>query len=616
MTNSSDTSTLPSSPQQQQQPKEDNVRVVIRCRPLLEDLEANEEAVVRVDQPSQTIQVNNSRRTFTYDHVFGADSTQDELYDRSARHIVDCVLQGYNGTIFAYGQTGTGKTFTSSGISERSFEHIFEHIGASAGDHKFLVRASFYEIYNEEIRDLLVVAAKDGKSPAKALPLMKKKGPSGPANRSLKLKETKEGAVVIKDLSYFVVNSVEDLKRLKAAGDRQRACGATKMNQRSSRSHTIFTITIETTVVSSSKKLEKSSSKEIAPLAAVRVGKFHLIDLAGSERQAKTGTTGTRLKEASNINLSLTSLSLVIAALTDPKAKFVPYRNSKLTRILSDSLGGNSKTLLIACIGPAKVNLDETLSTLRFASQAKAIRNKPVINEDSKDTLLRQFQQQLAELQAQLESEGGGNSDGSFEESSTLDGKGGHKSHQPPQPKKVIPPELMDRLRSLEASIIVGGENLIEKAELQQKLIEESEAELAARRAKEAQLAAELESRQAELLQMEDGYATLQEEVVALNRKLKKAYGFLKESRAEYEDAAVEVETLRSELLDSIRTAEKEIKLTNALVEYYVPGGEQLAAIEANCSYNQSTGDWELRCLAYTGNNMKVSVLFGNEEFL
>lgn len=604
MTNSSDT--LPSSPQQQ--PKEDNVRVVIRCRPLLEDLEANEEAVVRVDQPSQTIQVNNSRRTFTYDHVFGADSTQDELYDRSARHIVDCVLQGYNGTIFAYGQTGTGKTFTSSGISERSFEHIFEHIGASAGDHKFLVRASFYEIYNEEIRDLLVVAAKDGKSPAKALPLMKKKGPSGPANRSLKLKETKEGAVVIKDLSYFVVNSVEDLKRLKAAGDRQRACGATKMNQRSSRSHTIFTITIETTVVSSSKKLEKTSSKEIAPLAAVRVGKFHLIDLAGSERQAKTGTTGTRLKEASNINLSLTSLSLVIAALTDPKAKFVPYRNSKLTRILSDSLGGNSKTLLIACIGPAKVNLDETLSTLRFASQAKAIRNKPVINEDSKDTLLRQFQQQLAELQAQLESEGGGNSDGSFEESSTLDGKGGHKSHQPPQPKKVIPPELMDRLRSLEASIIVGGENLIEKAELQQKLIEESEAELAARRAKEAQLAAELESRQAELLQMEDGYATLQEEVVALNRKLKKAYGFLKESRAEYEDAAVEVETLRSELLDSIRTAEKEIKLTNALVEYYVPGGEQLAAIEANCSYNQSTGDWELRCLAYTGNNMKVSV--------
>ncbi len=613
MTNSSDTSTLPSSPQQQ--PKEDNVRVVIRCRPLLEDLEANEEAVVRVDQPSQTIQVNNSRRTFTYDHVFGADSTQDELYDRSARHIVDCVLQGYNGTIFAYGQTGTGKTFTSSGISERSFEHIFEHIGASAGDHKFLVRASFYEIYNEEIRDLLVVAAKDGKSPAKALPLMKKKGPSGPANRSLKLKETKEGAVVIKDLSYFVVNSVEDLKRLKAAGDRQRACGATKMNQRSSRSHTIFTITIETTVVSSKALDKKSSSKEIAPLAAVRVGKFHLIDLAGSERQAKTGTTGTRLKEASNINLSLTSLSLVIAALTDPKAKFVPYRNSKLTRILSDSLGGNSKTLLIACIGPAKVNLDETLSTLRFASQAKAIRNKPVINEDSKDTLLRQFQQQLAELQAQLESEGGGNSGGSFEESSTLD-QGGGKSHHPPQPKKVIPPELMDRLRSLEASIIVGGENLIEKAELQQKLIEESEAELAARRAKEAQLAAELQSRQAELLQMEDGYATLQEEVVALNRKLKKAYGFLKESRAEYEDAAVEVETLRSELLDSIRTAEKEIKLTNALVEYYVPGGEQLAAIEANCSYNQSTGDWELRCLAYTGNNMKVSVLFGNEEFL
>lgn len=216
------------------------------------------------------------------------------------------------GTIFAYGQTGTGKTFTSSGIMERSFEHIFDHISASAVDHKFLVRASFYEIYNEEIRDLLV----GGKSPAK-------KGPG----QSLKLKETKEGAVVIKDLSYFVVNNVQDLKRLKTAGDKQRAFGSTKMNQRSSRSHTIFTITIETVV-----NAEGTEEEKDADLSTVRVGKFHLIDLAGSERQAKTGTTGMRLKEASNINLSLTSLSLVIAALTDPKAKFVPYRYVRLAK--------------------------------------------------------------------------------------------------------------------------------------------------------------------------------------------------------------------------------------------------------------------------------------------
>lgn len=205
------------------------------------------------------------------------------------------------GTIFAYGQTGTGKTYTSSGIMERSFSHIFDHISKSATDHKFLVRASFYEIYNEDIRDLLVMG--------KGLNVNQRM-------KSLKLKETKDGAVVIKDLSHFVVNNVEDLKRLKAAGDKQRAFGVTRMNQRSSRSHTIFTITVET-IVNNANDPAKSS---------VRVGKFHLIDLAGSERQAKTGTTGTRLKEASNINLSLTSLSLVIAALTDPKTKFIPYR--------------------------------------------------------------------------------------------------------------------------------------------------------------------------------------------------------------------------------------------------------------------------------------------------
>lgn len=277
---------------------------------------------MKVSQDHQSIQV--AARQFTFDYVFGLDSTQEEIYTKAAKHIVDCVLQGYNGTIFAYGQTGTGKTHTSSGIMEHSFDHIFNHISKSAVDHKFLVRASFYEIYNEEIRDLLSVTKSGSKAKMKILDL----------------KETPDGTVVIKDLSHFVVNNVGELKKLKCAGDKHRAFGATKMNQRSSRSHTIFTITIETV-----------AGAENPKTSTVRVGKFHLIDLAGSERQNKTGTTGTRLKEAAKINLSLTSLSLVIAALTDPKATFVPYRNSKLTRILSDSLGGNSKTLLIACIG-------------------------------------------------------------------------------------------------------------------------------------------------------------------------------------------------------------------------------------------------------------------------
>lgn len=181
---------------------------------------------------------------------------------------------------------------------DRSFEHIFDHISKSISNTKFLVRASFYEIYNEEIKDLLASG-----------------GNRKSSHRSVELKENLDGKIVLKNLSNFVVNNVDDLKRLKMVGEKHRVFGSTKMNLRSSRSHTIFTITIETEI-----------GADNPETSIVRVGKFHLIDLAGSERQAKTGTSGSRLKEAAKINLSLTSLSLVIAALTDPKATFVPYR--------------------------------------------------------------------------------------------------------------------------------------------------------------------------------------------------------------------------------------------------------------------------------------------------
>lgn len=179
----------------------------------------------------------------------------------------------------------------------------------------------------------------------------------------------------------------------------------------------------------------------------------------------------------------------------------------------------------------------------------------------------------------------------------------------------MIPPELVEKLRAMEAKICIGGENLIEKAEMQEKLIAESEKELQLRREKEEQLKRELEQRQAAILQMEDSYASLQEEVNALNRKLKKAFGFLKEARSELEDMNVEHEKLRGELLDSIRTAEKEMKLTNALINYYIPSG-QLQLIEQNSQYNQMTGDWELRCIAYTGNNLKVCFNISNYQLI
>lgn len=219
--------------------------------------------------------------------------------------------------MFVYGQTGTGKTFTMQGVKEvpnlrgiipNSFNHIFDHI-ARTPQKKFLVRISFLEIYNEEIRDLL---SKDVKS-------------------KLDLKENPDSGVYVKDLSAFVVKSVDEMDHLMNLGNKNRSVGATLMNAESSRSHCIFSITIE--------------SSEVGPDGKEHIvmGKLNLVDLAGSERQSKTGATGDRLKEATKINLSLSALGNCISALVDGKSTHIPYRDSKLTRLLQDSLGGNAK---------------------------------------------------------------------------------------------------------------------------------------------------------------------------------------------------------------------------------------------------------------------------------
>lgn len=241
------------------------------------------------------------------------------------------------------------------GILPHSFDHIFAHIGSADTATRYLVRASYLEIYNEEIRDLL--------SPP----------PTNKPPIRLELKEHAEIGVYVKDLSSYVVKDAQEIDKLLSMGSKNRSVGATLMNAESSRSHSIFTITIEMASQSEEDKKEH-----------IRVGKLHLVDLAGSERQSKTGATGERLKEAAKINLSLTALGNVIAALVDGKSSHIPYRDSKLTRLLQDSLGGNSKTVMIATMSPASYNYDETLSTLRYANRTKQIKNKPKINEDPK----------------------------------------------------------------------------------------------------------------------------------------------------------------------------------------------------------------------------------------
>uniref|UniRef100_A0A8C5P1G0 Kinesin-like protein KIF17 n=1 Tax=Jaculus jaculus TaxID=51337 RepID=A0A8C5P1G0_JACJA len=361
----------------------ESVKVVVRCRPMNQrERELRCQPVVTVDSARGQCFIQNPGaadeppKQFTFDGAYYVDHFTEQIYNEIAYPLVEGVTEGYNGTIFAYGQTGSGKSFTMQGLQDppcqrgiipRAFEHVFESVQC-AENTKFLVRASYLEIYNEDVRDLLGTDTK----------------------QKLELKEHPEKGVYVKGLSMHTVHSVAQCERVMETGWKNRAVGYTLMNKDSSRSHSIFTISIEIYAVD-----ERGKDHLCA-------GKLNLVDLAGSERQSKTGATGERLKEATKINLSLSALGNVISALVDGRCKHIPYRDSKLTRLLQDSLGGNTKTLMVACLSPADNNYDESLSTLRYANRAKNIKNKPRINEDPKDALLRQYQEEIKRLKAIL----------------------------------------------------------------------------------------------------------------------------------------------------------------------------------------------------------------------
>ncbi|XP_077518616.1 kinesin-like protein 64D [Amblyomma americanum] len=615
----------------------ENIRVVVRCRPLSEkEQAAGCQDIVAVDTVQGTVLVTNPNgaqgdvppKMFTFDTVFDTNSKQVEVYNQAARPIVENVLEGYNGTIFAYGQTGTGKTYTMvgdrsvpelKGIIPNSFAHIFGHIAKAEDDKKFLVRASYLEIYNEEARDLL---AKD-------------------QNARLEVKERPDIGVYVKGLSSCVVKTADELDRIMTLGNKNRAVGATNMNAHSSRSHAMFTITVE------------CSERGLDGRHHVRVGKLHLVDLAGSERQSKTGSSGQRLREASKINLSLSTLGNVISALVDGKSTHVPYRNSKLTRLLQDSLGGNSKTLMCTNIGPADYNYDETISALRYANRAKNIKNKARINEDPKDALLRQFQKEIEDLRKQLQE---GADDSTPEDDSSEEASGGDDSSDKKDKrkrKKAISEEkmreiqaqiiadrktlseqkdmaqeerdrlaselemreqqlntareehegLMQKLHALEKKIIVGGENLLQKAEEQERLLEESARELEERKRKEAALREALEQKEAERLDMEERYSTLQEEAAGKTRKLKKVWALLMSAKAEMADLRQEHQREAEGLLENVRQLSRELRLNMLLIDAFIPP-EYQELLERCVQWNEDIGEWQLKCIAYTGNNM------------
>ncbi|KAL2747090.1 osmotic avoidance abnormal protein 3-like isoform X2 [Vespula maculifrons] len=362
----------------------ESVKVAVRCRPMCSrEKQQGCRNVVTIDSLSKCCTLENPSangnltggKVYQFDAAFGSDSSTELVYEDVGSVIVEAVLHGYNGTVFAYGQTGCGKSYTMRGFIERTLEHLFEATSTSSTETRYLALLSYLEIYNERLRDLLK---------------------EGTGETLLMLKEdTTRGTYVAGGLREVTVKNAAECARLIEQGDKKRAAAATKMNAASSRSHAVLTLALEAIAINDN---DKGGSN------AIRRGRLHLVDLAGSERQTRTGATGDRLKEAASINLSLSALGNVISALAAGNGRHVPYRDSKLTRLLRDSLGGNARTLMIACISPSDIDAEETLSTLRYAARARCIKNKPIVNEDPKDALLRQYQLELQRLRKLLES--------------------------------------------------------------------------------------------------------------------------------------------------------------------------------------------------------------------
>jgi len=316
---------------------------------------------------------------YTFDHIFDMDSTQEEVYQIAAVPAVESLEDGYNSTIFAYGQTGTGKTYTmegfiydylspSKGLIPRAIEDIFKYIeNNSNSDTTFIIRVTYLQIYNESIDDLLK-----------------------PEKRHLSIREGQKKGLYVEGLSEWAVRSPNDIYALLERGAQCRTKAYTNMNDVSSRSHAVFTIILEQMKISNGKKRFKA-------------GKLNMVDLAGSERVKISGATGKQLDESRRINKSLSALGNVINALTDPKTKHIPYRDSKLTRLLQNSLGGNCKTSMIAMISPYDGSYNESTSTLNFAKRAKGIRIKAKINEEvNQNALISQYEKELSKLRQEL----------------------------------------------------------------------------------------------------------------------------------------------------------------------------------------------------------------------
>ncbi|XP_015018840.3 kinesin-like protein KIF13A isoform X4 [Drosophila mojavensis] len=378
----------------------DKIKVAVRVRPFnRREIELGTKCIVEMEK-QQTILQNpptlekmerKQPKTFAFDHCFyslnpedDSFASQETVFDCVGRDILDNAFQGYNACIFAYGQTGSGKSYTmmgsqeNKGIIPRLCDKLFSAIAnKSTPELMYKVEVSYMEIYNEKVHDLL-----DPK----------------PNKQSLKVREHNVMGPYVDGLSQLAVTSYQDIDNLMTEGNKSRTVAATNMNAESSRSHAVFSVV-----------LTQILTDQATGVSGEKVSRMSLVDLAGSERAVKTGAVGDRLKEGSNINKSLTTLGLVISKLADQtngkkggNDKFVPYRDSVLTWLLKDNLGGNSKTVMVATISPSADNYEETLSTLRYADRAKRIVNHAVVNEDPNARIIRELRHEVETLRSML----------------------------------------------------------------------------------------------------------------------------------------------------------------------------------------------------------------------
>ncbi|MCJ1241996.1 kinesin-like protein Klp8 [Varicellaria rhodocarpa] len=384
-----------------------NIKVVVRVRPFnARELERRARCIVQM-RDAQTILIpppdaeerlrsskgakgGDGQKVFAFDKSYWSFNRadphfagQDDLFDDLGSPLLDNAFQGYNNCIFAYGQTGSGKSYSMMGYGEEAgvipkiCQDMFKRITQIQQDKNLTctVEVSYLEIYNERVRDLLNPATKG----------------------NLKVREHPSTGPYVEDLAKLVVRSFKEIENLMDEGNKARTVAATNMNETSSRSHAVFTLTL------TQKRHDVETSMDTE-----KVAKISLVDLAGSERATSTGATGARLKEGAEINRSLSTLGRVIAALADLSSgkkknqSLVPYRDSVLTWLLKDSLGGNSLTAMIAAISPADINFEETLSTLRYADSAKRIKNHAVVNEDPNARMIRELKEELAQLRSKL----------------------------------------------------------------------------------------------------------------------------------------------------------------------------------------------------------------------